>query len=221
MFNLVKIDGKLALKGKNELGFFKIVIGKNERSIIQDLNETLEKIYKANNCKPNIFTFYSNYYVSNIVMRSMKYEDFTNSTPMKKYAIIDLKASLGNYNNLFECLNFLSISDLTERIFYTEELEKDSKTKDKKIFSDFFNYSSNKILGLATLTTKYLKSTYGNDFKQNVVIDIETHPNLDLKEDFLKKHPRYKDEKEEEILNLMSRNPLYNKLYSYSICTLN
>lgn len=219
--DLVKQESKLERKIKHELGMFKIVISKDEATVIDDLLGSLEKIYSISNCKPNIFTFYSNYYTSNVVMRSIKFGKLNKTTPMKKYAIIDLKASLGNYNNLFDCFNYLGISNLTEKLFYTEELEKDALTPDKKLFREFFTYTSNKIFGLAKLTSSYLNSTYGNNFIQNIVIDIETHADLSKKDEFLKKFPKYKEESEEDILSLMSRNPLYNVLYGYSLCVLN
>lgn len=221
MYSLAKVDNKLLLRGKNETGAFKIVISTNEEKLIDDLTSTLDSISSKANCKPNIFTFYSNYYTSNVVMRSMKYNKLKQVTPMKKYAIVDLKASLGNYNNLFDCLNYLGLTNLKEKFFYISELESDVRTPTKSLFNEFLEYSSEKTHSLGVLAKNYIENTYGNDFRQNVVLDIETHADLSKKEMFIEAHPKYKDESEEEIIKLMARNPLYNILYSYSVCLLN
>lgn len=219
--NLPAKVANFCFKKKLNDGFLKIAFSDSEECIIKGLYSTLEAIAKDCNTKPNIYTFYSNYLTCNTVMRAIKYGIQSDSIPMKKYAMVDMKAQLGHYNDLFEILNYLGISSIKKIDFKIENILMDLKTKEKNNLKIFHSYVLEKILGIAELTKKYLECTYGSDFRRNVVVDIETQADLNKKELFLEKHKEYSEKTSEEIEELMSRNPLYNKMYSFSIFYLN
>ncbi|WP_297488899.1 hypothetical protein [uncultured Cetobacterium sp.] len=220
MFGISAIENKIIAKGRNELGIFKMVYSVEEEELIKDLNDTLLIIENKNKSKPLIYTFCSNYYVSNIVMRMLKFKISGRITPSKKFALIDLRAQLGNYNDLFSCFDYLGIMKKDEQMFDSRKIYNSVTVNDKGYIKEFLNYSKDKIVGLAKLTSEYKGVTYDNEFRQPVIVDIETHANFSMKEEFLEEYPRYREEGESEIYKLMARNPLYNVLYSYSLCYL-